>query len=200
MKAFVHGIVLASGLILPLGVQNMFVLSQGIVQPQFWRALPAAVAAAVCDTVLILLAVQGMTLFLLKFALLKMGLLSAGMLFLLYMGWVSWRDTGGPEEKQAVVDSLRRQVAFAVTVSIFNPYAILDIVAVIGSSSISYEGEEKMWFVAACILVSWCWFFCLAAAGRLLRRKIAFSAWLSKISATIMWGTAIYLGIILLQL
>lgn len=43
MEAIVHGIILAFGLILPLGVQNVFVFSQGATQPKLIRALPWAV-------------------------------------------------------------------------------------------------------------------------------------------------------------
>jgi L-lysine exporter family protein LysE/ArgO len=44
MLAFIHGFVLALGLILPLGVQNVFIFNQGAVQPRFYKALPAILA------------------------------------------------------------------------------------------------------------------------------------------------------------
>lgn len=50
MNAIIHGIVLAFGLILPLGVQNVFIFQQGAWQKQVWRALPAVISASVCDT------------------------------------------------------------------------------------------------------------------------------------------------------
>jgi L-lysine exporter family protein LysE/ArgO len=61
LTAFIHGFILALGLILPLGAQNVFVFQQGAAQPRFLRALPAALTAAVCDTALILLAVLGVS-------------------------------------------------------------------------------------------------------------------------------------------
>ena len=51
--------VLAFGLILPLGVQNVFVFNQGANHPKFIYALPAIITASICDTVLILIAVNG---------------------------------------------------------------------------------------------------------------------------------------------
>ena len=39
-EAILHGIILAFGLIVPLGVQNVFVFNQGALQPTFMRALP----------------------------------------------------------------------------------------------------------------------------------------------------------------
>jgi len=40
MPAILHGIFLAFGLIVPLGVQNLFVFNQGAVQPNLIKALP----------------------------------------------------------------------------------------------------------------------------------------------------------------
>lgn len=37
MNAIIHGIVLAFGLILPLGVQNVFIFQQGAWQKHIWR-------------------------------------------------------------------------------------------------------------------------------------------------------------------
>ncbi|ALA71771.1 lysine transporter [Geobacillus stearothermophilus 10] len=57
MRAFLHGLILAFGLIFPLGVQNVFILTQGAIQRRWRRALPAVLTASLCDTLLILLAV-----------------------------------------------------------------------------------------------------------------------------------------------
>lgn len=84
VEAIVHGIVLACGSILSLGAQNVFVFSQGATQPKLIRALPAAVTAALCDTFLILLAVFGLSTIVLQFEWLRLILIIAGILFLLY--------------------------------------------------------------------------------------------------------------------
>ena len=65
-EAIIHGIILAFGLIIPLGVQNVFVFNQGASQPNIWRA-PVVLTASICDTLLILIAVQGVSLVLLTF-------------------------------------------------------------------------------------------------------------------------------------
>nr|WGE07399.1 hypothetical protein P5658_22275 [Bacillus subtilis] len=66
MNAIIHGIVLAFGLILPLGVQNVFIFQQGAWQKHIWRALPAVISASVCDTLLIVLAVAGVSVIVLE--------------------------------------------------------------------------------------------------------------------------------------
>ncbi len=67
-EAIIHGIILAFGLIIPLGVQNVFVFNQGASQPNIWRAVPVILTASICDTLLILIAVQGVSLVLLTFS------------------------------------------------------------------------------------------------------------------------------------
>lgn len=197
MGAFVHGAVLAVGLILPLGIQNLFVFTQGMLQPNFWMVLPVVLAAACCDTLLIITAVTGVSLAILAFPSIRLILVFGGGIFLLYMGWVMWksRDTGGAGPENSSQDWQRR-VLFAVSVSLLNPHAILDTVGVIGTSSLQYSGAERWWFTVACVLVSWLWFFFLAITGRMLGSLpgsgVLFRR-INQVSALCMWGAALYL-------
>ncbi len=197
MQAFVHGMVLAIGLILPLGIQNLFVFTQGVTQPTLVRALPVVFTAAMCDTILILLAVQGVSLFIASFAWVKVFFLAIGTVFLSYMGWLTWNNTlvnSYDHEKKSFTS--KQQIIFAVTVSLFNPHAVLDTIGVIGTSSINYVGNEKVLFTMACILISWCWFLFLAVVGRQAGRQKGFTqlfGLINKISAVLMWLSAIYM-------
>ncbi|MDF2634193.1 MAG: Lysine exporter protein [Pelosinus sp.] len=198
MQAFVHGMVLAIGLILPLGIQNLFVFTQGVTQPTFLRALPAVVTASICDTILILLAVQGVSLFIASFAWIKVIFLGIGVVFLSYMGWLTWNNTlvNSCDNEEKSFDT-KQQILFAVTVSLFNPHAVLDTIGVIGTSSINYIGNEKVLFTMACILISWCWFLLLAVMGWRVGRQKAFTqifGFINKISAIFMWLSAIYMA------
>ncbi len=197
MQAFIHGMILAMGLILPLGVQNLFVFTQGVTQPTFLRALPVVITASLCDTLLIILAVQGVSLFIASFAWVKICFLIIGVVFLVYMGWMTWNSTlagnnAGDEKKF----SIKQQIVFAVTVSLFNPHAVLDTIGVIGTSAIHYIGDEKIIFTIACILVSWCWFFLLAILGWNVGKKQSFTqlfGYINKVSAVFMWLSALYM-------
>lgn len=198
MQAFIHGMVLAMGLILPLGIQNLFVFTQGVTQPTFARTLPVVVTASICDTILILLAVQGVSLFIASFAWIKVFLLGIGIIFLSYMGWLTWNQTlvNGCDHKEKSV-TLKQQIFFAVTVSLFNPHAVLDTIGVIGTSSINYVGSEKNLFTTACILISWCWFLFLAVIGWKIGKQEGFAkifVSINKISAVFMWLSAIYMA------
>lgn len=204
VEPFLHGMMLAFGLILPLGVQNVFIFNQGATHKKLSNAFPAVITAGICDTILISLAVAGVSIIILSFDWLRTFLFLIGFLFLVYMGWLMWKDT--PEVKknqEANPFSAKRQILFAASVSLLNPHAILDTIGVIGTSSLVYTGYDKWIFTIACILISWMWFFSLAITGKkigqidtngkLLKR-------MNQISALIIWGMAVYMGSQLLMI
>lgn len=199
LEAFIHGFILALGLILPLGVQNMFIFNQGAIQPRFIRVLPVVITASLCDTFLILISVLGVSLLILSSFWVKTFLIGGGIIFLIYMGWTTW--TSKPNNEKEEIDkkfSLKKQVLFASSVSLLNPHAIMDTVGVIGPSAIKYQGEERAIFAVACILVSWICFLGLAIIGRIsgnLDKSGRLMLVLNKISALVMWGAAFYLAL-----
>ena len=197
MEPFIHGLLLALGLILPLGVQNVFIFNQGAIQPTLKKALPATITAAICDTVLILLAILGVSLIVMQYDWLRLTLITGGVIFLMYMGCLTWvAKSNSQSDAQTMQMSTKKQIVFALSVSLLNPHAILDTIGVIGSSSLVYAGTEKMIFTATCIVVAWCWFHGLCLAGRLLKKVDTsgkFLRILNKVSAIIIWITAIYM-------
>ncbi len=196
ISAAIHGFILAFGLILPLGVQNVFVFNQGALHPKWSNALPVVLTAALCDTLLISLAVLGISAVVLEISFLKIVLSVIGIAFLLYMGYVTWKSKPRTEGNSVQLFSARKQFTFAASVSLLNPHAIMDTIGVIGTSSLTYTGIEKAIFTIVCIVVSWLWFFGLSIIGRLAGKfdqTGQFINTLNKISAVIMWGTAVYL-------
>lgn len=193
LAAALHGFFLAFGLILPLGVQNVFVFNQGALQRRYTHALPIVLTASVCDTILIAASVLGVSVLLLASPVSGFILMGGGTLFLLYMGWVTWKSRPSTDRERSERFPAKRQITFGLFISLFNPHAILDTVGVIGTSSLAYEGWDKGAFGASCILVSWMWFFGLAWAGRLvgvMDREGRLLGILNKLSALVMWGAA----------
>lgn len=196
MQALIHGIGLAFGLILPLGVQNVFIFNQGATHKRFSRALPAVITAGFCDTILILLAVAGVSLIILNFEWLKLGIFFIGFLFLAYMGWLLWRTTPEVQEEERNPFSTKKQVMFAASVSLLNPHAILDTIGIIGTNSLVYDGFDRLIFTFACITVSWLWFFGLAYTGRKIGQidtNGQFLKRMNQLSALIIWVIAVYM-------
>ena len=192
--AFLHGVVLAFGLIIPLGPQNVFVFSQGATQPRLRDALPVVAAAGVADTILILLGVVGVSAAVVAVPALKLALVALGVCFLLYAGWASWRSSAEEGEEAAAPLALRERVMLGLAFSLLNPHAILDTVGVLGPSSLVYAGSARVAFVAACVGVSWPWFLGLALAGRLVESATGMRRMLARVSAVAMWAAAAYLG------
>lgn len=195
--AFLHGFILALGLILPLGPQNVFVFNQGALHRHFTRALPAVLTAALCDTVLIALAVLGVSVVVLTLTWLKTAIFMIGCIFLIYIGLQVWNSDAAIEQKGEKTSPLK-QIMFAASVSLLNPHAILDTIGVIGTGSLAYLGNEKVLYAFSCVFVSWCWFFGLAVAGRFIGKVDSKGLWmnrLNKLSAIIIWGVAVYFAI-----
>lgn len=166
LQSLIHGILLALGLILPLGAQNVFVFNQGANQKKFRRALPAIITAGLCDTFLIVIAILGVSLILISMPSLQLVIYIVGFLFLMYMAWSLWTEKPSNIEDIEPM-SPKKQVVFALSVSLLNPHAIMDTVGVIGTSASIYDGHEKLVFSLATISVSWVWFIFLAVLGRI---------------------------------
>lgn len=97
-------------------------------------------------------------------------------------------------EGSQTVMSAGRQIAFATSVSLLNPHALLDTVAVIGTSSLQYEGVERIYFALTAAAVSWIWFLGLAGAGRVIGRTDRtglISLVFNRLSAVVMVGLAV---------
>ncbi|MCJ1656852.1 LysE family transporter [Staphylococcus sp. NRL 16/872] len=165
IQAAIHGLLLALGLILPLGTQNIFIFNQGANHARFRRVIPVIITAGLCDTMLILLAVIGISLILLTLPILQLIIYLTGLIFLIYMAWTLWRASPQNVEISHQSFSPRKQISFALSVSLLNPHAIMDTIGVIGTSASAYFGSEKVAFTIATISVSWLWFIFLAILG-----------------------------------
>lgn len=198
LQAAVQGLLLAFGLIMPLGVQNAFVFTQGALTRRWRDGLPVVLTAGLCDNLLILAAVSGVSLLVVQAAWFKTSLGWAGVAFLAYFGWVTWRrdPAFSTLAGSATAQSPGRLVAFTASVSLLNPHAILDTVGVIGTTALRYSGPARVAFTASCALVSWLWFLGLFVAGRLLGAASppgSLLRWVNRVSALIMWGVALQL-------
>lgn len=167
LQPAVHGLLLALGLILPLGAQNVFVFNQGANHKSIYKSLPVIITAGLCDTLLILLAILGVSLILLSLPILQITIYCIGIVFLIYMAWSLWTSYQYQLQTYKPMTA-KKQIGFALSVSLLNPHAIMDTIGVIGTSAAIYEGVEKVVFSIATVLVSWIWFFFLAIAGKII--------------------------------
>lgn len=186
---------------MPLGVQNVFVFNQGARNRRWTGALPTVLTAAVCDSLLIFLAVNGVSTVVLRSPGIKTIISGVGVLFLLVIGYMTWKSPVVSIREEGGDWGSKRQILFAASVSLLNPHAIIDTIGVIGSSSLAYGGVGQRFFTGGCLLNSWLWFFGLMFLGHrigTLRQSDVILKWLNRLSAVIIWGCAILLGMSIL--
>lgn len=197
LQPLIHGLLLALGLILPLGAQNVFVFNQGANQKKISKALPVIITAGLCDTFLIVIPILGVSLILISMPTLQLFIYIIGFLFLMYMAWSLWTEKPSNIEEIEPMPA-KKQILFALSVSLLNPHAIMDTVGVIGTSASVYDGYDKVVFSLATISVSWIWFVFLAILGRItgkIDKSGKYIVILNKVSSVIV----IIVGLIILK-
>lgn len=197
LQPLIHGLLLALGLILPLGAQNVFVFNQGANQKKISKALPVIITAGLCDTFFIVIAILGVSLILISMPTLQLFIYIIGFLFLMYMAWSLWTEKPSNIEEIEPMPA-KKQILFALSVSLLNPHAIMDTVGVIGTSASVYDGYDKVVFSLATISVSWIWFVFLAILGRItgkIDKSGKYIVILNKVSSVIV----IIVGLIILK-
>ncbi|MPZ26287.1 MAG: hypothetical protein GEV12_07485 [Micromonosporaceae bacterium] len=195
MTAAAAGVLLGLALIVPLGQQNVFVVTQGVAVG-LPRALLAVVGAASCDTLLILLGAGGASAILHQISGLRPTLLAAGAVLLVYLGVRSLRATGGDGFDAEPVIGRRQVLGRTVAVSLLNPHAILDTVGVLGAAIVAQPAGSRVPFAAGVVVASWLWFLFLASAAALLRTGLTPSrrVWFDRFSGAVLLGFAGFLG------
>ncbi len=195
MAAFIYGVILAFGLIIPLGMQNVFIFNQGVSQKKWRHAIPSVLTAFICDALLITSAVTGVSLIVFSLPMVRNIIYILGIIFLIYMGVSVWKNSESSQLSVAPLTS-SKQMLFAISVSLLNPHAIIDSVAVIGANSLNFPGVEKWFFTSACLLVSLLWFTSLSLIGHCCKSMDSNGQLLprlNKISAVTIWLAASYL-------
>nr|WP_275590087.1 LysE family transporter [Mammaliicoccus sp. F-M27] len=193
VAAFLHGFLLALGLILPLGAQNVFIFNQGANHKRISKTMPVIIMAGLCDTLLIILAILGVSLVLLSLPILQLIVYIIGFIFLIYMAISLWNEKPKNLEYQSPM-SAKKQIGFAMSVSLLNPHAIMDTIGVIGTSASIYDGVDKWIFSISTIAVSWLWFILLAFLGKMIGSVDKTGKWivyLNKLSSVIIVIVAI---------
>lgn len=166
---FFTGMATGASLIIAIGAQNAFVLSQGI--HKHHRGTVALICS-LCDALLISAGVAGMgSLIEQSPALLRLAS-SMGALFLLIYGLKSllsaFQSNEGLEQKEQEVSTKKQVVITTLAITLLNPHVYLDTVVLLGSISATFEGKSRYLFGAGAITMSFFWFFSLSYGSALL--------------------------------
>ena len=168
LEPFVKGFGVGGGLIVAIGAQNAFVLSQGIRQNHH---LVIALICSVCDALLICAGVAGVGAMLAANQAMTTVAAWAGAAFLFWYGFRAFRSalkSSALETDDAGPTSLRSAIFITLAVTLLNPHVYLDTVLLLGSISAQIPGMARYLFGAGAMTASVVWFFSLSVGGKLL--------------------------------
>ncbi|MDD2463332.1 MAG: LysE/ArgO family amino acid transporter [Desulfobulbus sp.] len=183
-----QGFATGMGLIVAIGAQNSFVLSQGI---RRHHHLLIALICIGCDALLIVVGIGGMGRIVAGAPLVGRWLSWIGALFLVGYGVIALRSVFRPG-RLSVDDrpmlSRRAAIATTLALTLLNPHVYLDTVFLMGTLSSRHEGIDSWFFGFGAIVASTVWFFGLSLGGKILAPLFVRSiSW--KILDTLVCGT-----------
>jgi len=173
---FLKGMVLGASLIIAIGLQNAFILRQGIKNHHIFAA---CVTAIMVDVFLIGIGVLGFGYLIEQHPSLIDWITWGGAAFLFIYGLKSFisalkpkdiSDENGINSARGMIKegSAKEVVLIIMGISLLNPHVYLDTVILIGGLSASYGEIGKYYFGVGAMLASFLWFFALGYGARML--------------------------------
>ncbi|NIH54166.1 L-lysine exporter family protein LysE/ArgO [Lysinibacter cavernae] len=168
------GLGLGFSLIIAIGVQNIFVLRQGI---RGEHVLPVVLVCALSDAALILLGVTGLGVIIERAPLLITIIRWAGAAFLLTYAVLAARRVFTANSLDVTTEGksagLGATVLAVLALTWLNPHVYLDTVLLLGSIANTHGIDGRWWFAVGAVLASVIWFTALGYGARLLRPLFA---------------------------
>lgn len=158
---FFNGLATGAALIIAIGAQNAFVLSNGIKKN---HVLTIVLVCCICDAMLIIAGIAGVGGFLSAHPGFTDIMRWGGAAFLLWYAACSLRSalhTHKMEPKGTVHRSFSSVLAATLAVTLLNPHVYLDTVVLVGSIASRFSGSERVLFGLGAICASILWFFAL---------------------------------------
>ncbi|MBU0962158.1 MAG: LysE/ArgO family amino acid transporter [Proteobacteria bacterium] len=165
---FLKGFGIGGGLIVAIGAQNAFVLSQGI-KKNHYIIIP--LICCLCDIILIAIGIMGVGAAVAANHLLSQIATFGGALFLFWYGLNSFRSAfqGGVLKPEGeLIPSFQSALLTTLAITLLNPHVYLDTVILLGGISGQFEGRKRLLFGAGAMAASVIWFFTLSLGGQLL--------------------------------
>jgi L-lysine exporter family protein LysE/ArgO len=190
---YLKGLALGASLIIAIGAQNAFVLSQGV-RKKYNIIIP--LICSISDAVLISVGVFGVGQILATQALISNVASIGGALFLSWYGIKSFRSflqPGTMDKNDEGPQSFKSAVLFTLAITLLNPHVYIDTILLLGGISSQFEGNGKFIFGSGAISASFIWFFSLSLGAKFLspifKKPIAWKI-LDLMIALIMWYIA----------
>ena len=190
---FFQGMSTGGSLIVAIGAQNAFVLSQSVRRNHHFLAALICMAA---DVLLISCGVSGVGTAMAANATLQSAAAWGGAAFLCWYGFGSFRSALRPSALVTDRDtarSLRSVIITTLAVTFLNPHFYLDTLILLGSISAQYPEPVRSMFGMGAMTASVIWFALLSLGGQALAPVFARpAAWrvLDTVVGTVMLGLA----------
>ncbi len=161
MWSFFTGFSVGLSLIVAIGGQNIWVLSQSMAGA---NRLVIATVCIVCDALLIVAGVSSIATLQQWIPPLVPLLTIAGVLLLLYLAYGAakraWQGNSGLQtDAQVQLQSTGKTALTALAITLLNPHVYLDTVVLLGS--LGNAQPSPFWFTVGACLASFCWFSAL---------------------------------------
>ena len=193
---FIQGFGTGGGLIVAIGAQNAFVLSQGVRRNHH---VTIALICIICDAIFITAGVAGFGAAISTNPTLSQWVTWGGAGFLFFYGWRSLRSAvrgGNLDTSDRAMRSLKAAIIATLAVTLLNPHFYLDTVILLGSVSSQFYGENRFYFWVGAVSASTLWFICLSLGGQMLaplfKKQLSWRILDSVVCAT-MWAIAVSL-------
>lgn len=171
MLYFIQGLTMGLAYVAPIGLQNLFVINTAVSQPRR-RVYATALIVIFFDVTLALACFFGIGALMEASRLLSMGILLAGSLIVLYIGFDLLRSKGSAESSADVNVSLWKVIGTACVVTWFNPQALIDGSMMLGAFKAALPPEKAAAFISGVACASCCWFLGISTVLSLLGAKI----------------------------
>ena len=190
---FMKGFFTCGSMIVAIGAQNAFVLTQGL-RRQYMATI--ALTCTLLDACLIFTGIAGLGLVISANPKLLVLVSAGGAVFLTLYGarsFVSALQSNSMERNDIPLQSHSSAIAVTLGLSLLNPHVYLDTVLLIGSIGGQLEISLRYWFGLGAATASALWFFLLtygaAQLSPLFERPVAWKV-LDLFVAGIMWSLA----------
>lgn len=164
----IQGFLLSGGLIVAIGAQNAFVLSQSLKGNHEWLI---ATICCLCDVVLILAGVGGLGVLLQTMPSLTKWIAIFGIIFLFGYGLLSFKSMLSRHKLETTERpplSKKKAVMVTLALTLLNPHVYLDTLILIGSIANTKFPDTQWWFALGAVSASVVWFYGLTAFAKVL--------------------------------
>lgn len=165
LTTYFTGLMLMITLIMPIGLQNAFVLNQGIRKQHH---LFAATFCSVSDAVFMSIGAWGGATVFTAYPWLLMTVTVLGSLFMIVYGWQCLQRAfygSGVIETDNKQRSFKMIVMACCAFTFLNPHVYIDTIVILGGFSANLSPEQRPFFVLGGVSASFIWFFSLALLG-----------------------------------